>query len=172
VRELADRVLGAPPSGQRQAVIDAYLPALNLQADPGRGKKVYQERCISCHRLGGEGHALGPDLVTVKNTGKEKLLVNILDPNREVRPEYVSYIVETDDGESYVGLIVNETSTSITVRQAYGKEDMVPRLRIRKMRSQGQSLMPEGLEAGLTTQGFADLLEYIERARPEAQPDR
>jgi putative membrane-bound dehydrogenase-like protein len=172
VRELADRVLGASASGQRQAVIDAYLPALNLQADPGRGKKVYQERCISCHRLGGEGHALGPDLVTVKNTGKEKLLVNILDPNREVRPEYVSYIVETDDGESYVGLIVNETSTSITVRQAYGKEDMVPRLRIRKMRSQGQSLMPEGLEAGLTTQGFADLLEYIERARPEAQPDR
>jgi len=40
--------------------------------------------------------ALGPDLVTVKNTGKEKLLVNIIDPNREVRPEFASYIIENE----------------------------------------------------------------------------
>jgi len=52
------------------------------------------------------------------------------------------------------------------VRQAYGKEDIVPRSQIRKMRSQGQSLMPEGLEVGLTPQDLADLLEYIETAGP------
>jgi putative membrane-bound dehydrogenase-like protein len=164
VSELAGKALGAPAAGQRQDVIDAYLPALNLAGDPPRGRKVYEERCISCHRLGGEGHAVGPDLVTVKNTGKEKLLVNILDPNREVRPDYISYVVETDDGESLVGLLANETSTSITVRQPYGKDDVVPRSHIRRMRSQGQSLMPEGLETGLSPQGLADLLQYIETA--------
>jgi putative heme-binding domain-containing protein len=104
--------------------------------------------------------------VTVKNTGKEKLLVNIVDPNREVRPDFISYVVETKDGESLVGLVANETSTTVTVRQAYGKEDIVPRAQIRKMRSQGQSLMPEGLEAGLTPQDLANLLEYIETAGP------
>jgi putative membrane-bound dehydrogenase-like protein len=167
VRQLAEQVLGTAPEGQRQNVIDAFLPALNLRPDAAAGKKIYEERCISCHRLGGQGHALGPDLVTVKNTGKEKLLVNILDPNREVRPEFMSYVVETKDGESLVGLVANETSTTVTVRQAYGKEDILSRSQIRKMRSQAQSLMPEGLEAGLAPQDLANLIEYIETAEPE-----
>ncbi len=164
VRELAERVLVAAPAGQRQVVINAFMPALSLQGNAAKGRKIYQERCSFCHRLGGEGHAVGPDLVTVKNTGKEKLLVNILDPNREVRPEFVSYVVQTKDDDSFVGLIANETSTTITVRQAYGKEDVLSRSKIRTMRSQGQSLMPEGLEVGLVPQDLADLLEYIEKA--------
>jgi putative heme-binding domain-containing protein len=164
VRDLAGKVLGLPASGARQKIIDAFIPALELKGDPARGHKLYRDRCISCHRLGGEGFALGPDLVTVKNTGKEKLLVNILDPNREVRPEFASYLVETKDDESLIGIIAAETGTAITLRQAYGKEDVVQRSNIRRTQSQGQSLMPEGLEAGMTQQDVADLLEYIERA--------
>lgn len=164
VRDLAARTLAAAPSGTRQQVIDSYSGALGTKGDPARGRKIYQERCISCHRLGGEGFALGPDLVTVKNTGREKMLVNILDPNREVRPEFVSYLVETKDDESYLGLVTVETGSSITLRQAYGKETVLPRSTIRKMQSQGQSLMPEGLEAGLSAQDLADLLEYVETA--------
>jgi putative heme-binding domain-containing protein len=97
-------------------------------------------------------------------------MVNILDPNREVRPDYLSYVVETDDGESLVGLVANETSISVTVRQAYGKEDVIPRSRIRRMRSQAQSLMPEGLEAGLSAQGLADLLQFIETSCASKTP--
>ena len=53
---------------------------------------------------------------------------------------------------------------SVTMRQAYGREDVIPRASIAKMQSQGNSLMPEGLEAGLRPQDLADLLEYIETA--------
>ena len=164
VRKLAAKVLGAKTSGTRQQVVDAFMPALNLKGDSAHGKKVYEERCLSCHRLGGEGHALGPDLVTVKTTGKEKILVNVLDPNREVRPEFVSYLVETKGDDSLIGLVVNETAGAVTLRQPYGKEDVINRADIRRMQSQGQSLMPEGLEAGLTPQDLADLIEYIENA--------
>jgi len=164
VRELAAKVLSAPPASTRQQVIDSFLAAIDLKGDGIHGKKIYQDRCISCHRLGGEGHALGPDLVTVKNSGREKMLVNILDPNREVRPDYISYVVETKDGESYIGLVANETSTTVTIRQAYGKENVINRSEIKKMQSQGQSLMPEGLEAGLKLRDLADLMEYIEQA--------
>ena len=164
IRQLADKVLAAKPATTRQQVIDAFMPALNLKGDPAHGKKIYEERCVSCHRLGGEGHALGPDLVTVKNSGPEKMLVNILDPNREVQPAYVSYLVETKDDESLIGIIANETATTVTLRQAYSKEDVIPRSKIKKMQSQGQSLMPEGLEAGLAPKDFADLLRYIETA--------
>ena len=169
IREITARVLGAKVAGTRQQVIDSFLPALGLKGNTVRGRKIYEERCISCHRLGGEGFALGPDLVTVKNTGREKLLVNILDPNREVRPDYVSYVVETKDDESLIGIIAAETGSSVTVRQAFGKEDVISRARIKKMQSQGQSLMPEGLEAGLSPQDLADLLEWIENADAAAK---
>jgi putative heme-binding domain-containing protein len=164
VRALAVKVFGTKPVSTRQQVIDTYMPAINMKGDVAKGKKIYEERCISCHRSSGEGSALGPDFVTVKSTGKEKLLTNIIDPNREVRPEYVAYVVETGAEDSLVGLVVNETAASVTLRQAYGKETVIPRVDIAKMRSQGQSLMPEGLEANLTPQDFANLLEYISTA--------
>jgi putative heme-binding domain-containing protein len=164
VHQLATKVLAAKPASTRQQVIDIFMPALNLKGDTAYGKKIYQERCISCHRLGGEGFALGPDLVSVKNTGKEKILTNIIDPNAEVRPEFVAYVVETKDDESLLGLVVNETATSVTLRQAYGKEDVISRSNITSMKSQGQSVMPEGLEAGLAPQSLADLLDYISTA--------
>jgi putative membrane-bound dehydrogenase-like protein len=161
VKQLAAKVLGVQKVSSRQQVIDAFMPAVDLKGDPVHGKKIYQERCISCHRIGGEGFALGPDLVTVKNSGKDKMLVNILDPSREVRPDLVSYEVDTKDDESYIGLIANENATAVTLRQAYGKENVIKRSDIKKMTSQGQSLMPEGLEAGLKPQDLADLMEYI-----------
>lgn len=164
VRQFALKVLDAQSTSTRQEVIDSYMPALTLKGDVESGKKIYSERCLSCHRIGSEGFLLGPDMVTVKSTGREKILVNIIDPNSEVRPEYVGYVVETSDDESLIGLIANETATAVTVRQAYGREDVIQRASIIKMQSQGQSIMPEGLEADLTPQQMADLLEYIETA--------
>jgi putative membrane-bound dehydrogenase-like protein len=164
VRELAAKVLTVAAANKRQQVIDAYQPALQLAGDAAKGKEVYTKLCISCHRLGGEGFALGPDLVTVKNTGKEKMLVNILDPNREVAPNYLAFEVETKDGESSVGIIASETTSSLTLRQAFGKENVILRSDMKSRRSLGQSLMPEGLEQGLTPQDFANLLEYITTA--------
>jgi putative heme-binding domain-containing protein len=164
VRELAAKVLGSQSGGARAAIIEQFLPALRLRGDAAHGRKIYEERCVSCHRAAGEGASLGPDFVTLKTTGREKILTNLIDPNAEVRPEFVAYVVETRDDETLMGLVVNETATSITVRQAYGRETVVPRANILKMTSQGLSLMPEGLEAGLSAQDMADLLEFIETA--------
>jgi len=164
VSELAAKVLAAATTSTRQQVVDAFRPALNLPGDSAHGKKIYEERCLSCHRLGGEGYALGPDLISVKTAGNDKTLLNILDPNAEVRPEFTGYVVDTKDENTFVGLLVNETARSVTVRQAYGKEDVIPRGNISSLRSQGLSLMPEGLESGLTPQDMADLLECIATA--------
>ena len=164
VRQLAIQVLGETSPNQRQTVIDAYQPALSLAGEAAKGREIYLARCSSCHRLGGAGFALGPDLVTVKNTGKDKLLVNILDPSREVAAQYIAFQVDTKDGESQIGIIANETTSSITLRQAYGKEDVIQRSTMKAMKSQSQSLMPEGLEVGLSHQDFANLLEYISTA--------
>jgi len=161
VRQLAGKVLATATTSSKQPIIDGYAASLTMNGDVARGRKIYQERCISCHRAGGGGFVLGPDLITVKTTGKEKLLTNIVDPNREVRPEFAAFTIETKDDESYVGLVVNQTSAAVTLRQAYGKEDVIPRASITKIQSHGLSVMPEGLEQNLATQDMADLLEYV-----------
>lgn len=159
VRALAVKALPADARG-REALIAAFQPALELSGDAARGRLIYQQRCSSCHRLGGEGFAIGPDLTTVRNDGKAKTLVNIIDPNREVAPNYVAFLVETRSGDSVVG-VVTETASAVTVRQPFGKETTILRPDIRRIESQRLSLMPEGLEQGLKPQDFADLLEWV-----------
>ncbi len=165
IRERALKLFGAP-AASRESVVKALLPALQLRGDIAKGKGLFTERCASCHRAGKEGFALGPDLVSVKNTGAEKLLVNILDPNRELAPQFMAFTVETKDDESLAAIIANETTTHVTLRMANGIEKTLPRTAIRGMKSSGQSLMPEGLEQNLTPRGLADLLQFIASLQP------
>ena len=159
VRQLATKLLSAPRP--RDQVIAQFQPALQLTGDAARGHLIYQQRCAQCHHLGGEGFSVGPDLTTIRNDGKAKAMVNILDPNREVAANYVAYVVETRSGESLLGILAGETATSVTVRQPFGKDTVILRSDIKRVESQQLSLMPEGLEEGLKPQDVADLLEFI-----------
>lgn len=159
VRKLAAKLL-KPAGGGIEAAIKALQPALDLEGDAKKGHEIYLQRCISCHHLGGEGFAVGPDLTTVRNDGKAKTLVNIVDPNREVAPNYVAYTVETRSGESLVG-VISETASGVTVHQPFGKDTTVLRSDIKRIESQHMSLMPEGIADGLKPQDMADLLEFI-----------
>jgi putative heme-binding domain-containing protein len=161
IREQAVKVLGRAATPERQAVVEAFESALSLKGDSANGRRTFQARCATCHKLGSEGHALGPDLATVKSGGKEKLIVAILDPNREVAPNFLSYAIETKDGESLSGVLASESANSVTLRMAGGAESVIARANIASLQSQGRSLMPEGLEEGLKPQDMADLLEFI-----------
>ncbi|MDQ3440793.1 MAG: c-type cytochrome [Planctomycetota bacterium] len=167
VKQLAEQIL-AVSTQPREAVIENFRPALALNGDAKRGQAVYQKLCISCHKLGNEGFALGPDLTTVRNAGREKLLMNILDPSREVQPNFVSYQIDTSDGDSVLGVLVSDTPAGIVLRQAFGKETTIGRDKIKKMSSDGRSVMPDGLEAGMTPRDMADLLTFIEGFTPSA----
>ncbi|MGH7945472.1 MAG: PVC-type heme-binding CxxCH protein, partial [Opitutaceae bacterium] len=160
VQSLATQVI-AQTGGNRQKAVDDYTPALALKPDAAHGKKIFTAACVACHRFDGQGFELGPDLMTVKNGGKEKLLTSILDPNREVDPKYVFFQIETKDAGTLLGAIVDETPGTITLKQAYGSQTTVARNNIVSMKSLGQSMMPEGLETSLSKQDMADLLEYI-----------
>ena len=106
----------------------------------------------------------GPDLVTVRTAGREKLLTSILQPNAEVAPQFIAFQVETRDGENYSAIIANETPSHVTLRMASGRDLTIPRTQVKGMTSSGQSLMPEGLAAGLSPQSVADLLEFLAAA--------
>lgn len=155
-----------PPEPAPADVLKTFQPALGMAGDATKGKAIYLERCASCHRAGTDGYPLGPDFVTVKAGGKEKLLTSIVQPNAEVAPQYIAFQVETRDDENYSAIIANETTLHVTLRMANGQEVTLPRSKVKGMKSSGQSLMPEGLVAGLSVQSVADLLEFVVQAEP------
>lgn len=161
LREWALGLLGPASLETRQQVIQNSSAALELQGDAKQGGALYLEQCSQCHRLEGEGFRVGPDLETVRGDGKEKLLTSILDPNREVAPQYLSYLVELKEGEILTGIVLAEDSHAVTLLQARGIQRELQRSRIRSIRRLNQSLMPEGLEVGLTPQDLADLLAFL-----------
>jgi putative heme-binding domain-containing protein len=142
-------------------VVDAHRRVLEMQGDPARGKASFQKICAACHRVEGVGYEIGANLATLKNRGAEAILVNVLDPNREVNPQYVNYVLVTDDGRTLTGTIAAETATSVTLKRAEGATDTVLRVNIEELTSTGQSIMPEGLEKQLDAQGLADVIAYL-----------
>ena len=88
----------------------------------------------------------------------------MLDPNREVNPQYLNYAVLTTDGRQLTGMIAAETATSITLKRADNATDTVLRIDIEQLKSTGMSLMPEGMEKQIDQQTMADLLEFLKVA--------
>ncbi|HEY0551473.1 MAG TPA: c-type cytochrome, partial [Verrucomicrobiae bacterium] len=150
----------------RSEIVKKFRGALDLNGDAARGHTLYQQRCITCHRSGAEGSMVGPDLASVANGGKEKLLTSILDPNAEVAAAFLAYSIETKTGESILGVIAGENPLSLMMKTASGETNRIGRENISSMRGTDKSLMPEGLEEGLSAQDVADLLEFVTQAKP------
>src|SRR5207237_2166696 len=117
--------------------------------------------CSVVDRPGNVGTEIGPDLATLQNRGAETMLLNVLDPNREVNPQYVNYILVTTEGRSITGLVAAETATSVTLKRQENATDTVLRANIEELKSTGLSIMPEGLEKQLDQQAVADLIAYM-----------
>jgi len=164
VREHAEKLFGGANS-PRNEVLARYQSALSLAGDATRGDKVFERECMACHRLGERGNQVGPNLALIRNRTGAALLEAILDPNREVQPTYVSYIVVDDSGRTLTGLILAETANSITLGRDKGVTETILKQNIEQIKSSGQSLMPEGLEKTVDPQGLADLLAFLKQVQ-------
>lgn len=145
----------------RSDVVASYHESLNLAADTGRGKVVFQKQCSSCHRVEKVGNEIGPNLAAMKARGPEAILLNVLDPNREVNPQYLNYNVITTDGLTISGMIESEGPTSLVLRQSDGTAKTVLRSEIEEITNTHKSLMPEGLERTINHQDMADLVAFL-----------
>jgi putative heme-binding domain-containing protein len=105
---------------------------------------------------------LGPDLLTVAAAGRESVLTNILDPDREVAPRFAAWTARLKNGDEVNGLLVAESPDTLRLRLAGGVEQTIARDEVETLNSAGSSLMPSGLEEGLTPAQMADLLRFIE----------
>ena len=149
----------------RKKVLDDYRSALSLKGDAARGKKVFEQNCMTCHKVGSSGHDVGPNLATIQNATPETLLIQMIDPNREVLANYTQYIVVLESGRVVTGIIVSESPTSITLKRAENVKETILRQNIDEITGTGKSLMPEGLEQKINKQQMQDLITYLQQLK-------
>jgi putative heme-binding domain-containing protein len=146
----------------RRKVVESYKEALALKPDIAKGKMLFAKHCAACHRLDDVGQEVGANLkAALGNKTKEALLVDILDPSREVDSRFVNYRVTTSSGLTITGILAVESPSSITLRRAEKAEDTILRNQIDTIEATAKSLMPDEFEKLMTKQEVADLIEYL-----------
>lgn len=157
-----EKILAGLIDPNRRKLLDRYRAALPRAGDLERGKAIFVKTCATCHKLGGVGQNVGPDLASRKDKSPDSLLVALLDPNRSVEPKYVAYVAVTSDGRSYNGILADESAAGLALVGAKGERVELRRSQIEELTSTGRSLMPQGLEKDLSPQAIADVIAYIQ----------
>lgn len=127
----------------------------------GKGKTLYQNNCGACHRLFDTGGSIGPDLTGYDRDNLNSMLLNIIDPNADIREGYVIHRIVTTDGRTLEGKIVSRNGNAITLQSLGGKDMVLTASQVKEMKAQQSSVMPERLLDRLTDQEVKDLFAYI-----------
>ena len=164
VREDARALLTQRPE-DRERVLSEYGQALAKPGDADRGREVFESVCAKCHRFNGVGKAVGPDLEEVHNRPAEVLLADILMPSETISSGYEAYVVQTATGGTLEGVMGPQTSTTVTLRQEEGREQVIRRQDIVDFFAADLSAMPGDLEQQVDIRQMSDLLAYLKAAR-------
>ena len=163
----AGLVLTGAVFGQESHAVREYRDyAMRRDGNVERGKALFSSGgkagCAQCHTVDGAGGKAGPDLFAVGDKfPRRELIAAILEPSATIAVGYGATIVETKSGETFYGVIKQADGEFTALMGADGKLVRVPTASIREQRGSPVSLMPEGLQAALSLQEFADLVEYL-----------
>lgn len=129
-----------------------------------RGRRLFHGEklaCARCHRIHGEGMALGPDLSNLVHRDLASVRQDIEFPNATLNPDHPASLLEMKSGETVTGILRREEAGHYVVAHAGGPELRVARADVRAVLPAGRSLMPEGLWAALSAGEQRDLLAFL-----------
>lgn len=132
--------------------------------DVGRGRRIFfsnEAACSSCHAVGTEGGTIGPDLTTIGLVrSPHDLLEAVLFPSSSMVPDFQTYIVETKD-DLLSGIIGREVGGTITLHTGAEESRTLDRDDVIAMDPSPISVMPEGLDSGLSDGEVNDLITFL-----------
>jgi putative membrane-bound dehydrogenase-like protein len=131
-----------------------------IQGDLGRGRVLFDRLCGTCHRLHGNGGAIGPDLTGSGRDNLDYLLENVIDPSASVSADFRMMVVAMNDGRVLNGLLKEQSPRTITL-QTQTEAIVLERSAIAGLRPSPSSLMPDGLLDSLNSQETRDLIAYL-----------
>jgi len=163
IRKQAQQLLSSSPNEKRADVLQKFEKARTLAGDVAHGQEIFKKQCANCHKHQNIGTEFGPKLSALQDKSVSFLFPAILDPNRSVDARYRSWTAVTKQGKQVVGMIAEETATSITIAQADGRKITILRNDLEFLKSSTLSFMPEGLEKDITPQDLADVMSFIRK---------
>jgi putative membrane-bound dehydrogenase-like protein len=151
---------------------DAF--AAGHDGDINKGKSLFQNAkgvgCIKCHAVSGQGGAVGPDLSAVGTKfNRAQIIESVLYPSKQIEPGYEQTMIRTKDGNVQAGVVRGETDKDVTMYDSAANKIVIRKLDIDVRKISPISVMPEGLQAGLTHQEFADLIAYLQSLKETAK---
>ena len=164
--ERLEKVWGkiAPVAKERAALMKKWKDALTedtlKKADLANGRAVFTKSCASCHKMFGEGQAVGPELTGSQRANLDYVLENVIDPSAVVPREYKLVNFTTTDDRVISGIVVNETKDAVTIRTT-NEQLVLPVGDIAARKPTNLSIMPEGLFDAMKPDEVRDLVAYL-----------
>jgi putative heme-binding domain-containing protein len=171
---LAKLLEGLPKVDERINKAIAARAADFSKASPNaeRGVAVFQKNCAACHQIAGKGNRVGPQLDGAGNRGVERLLEDVLDPNRNVDVNFRATILALDDGQVVNGIIVREEGPVLVLVDSKGAEQRIAKSKIEQRTQTKLSPMPANVIDLLSPQELNDLLAYLLQQRKPGEANR
>lgn len=148
--------------------LEAWIKLLSVPGDAAAGRRLFfmpaGPRCAACHQHDGRGGRIGPDLTNIsRSNNREQIIASILQPSREVAPHYQPWTLITDDGKTHIGLRQPQGGDNgvETYVDSAGNEFKLPSETIEVREASEKSIMPDGLQAGLTIEDLRDLVTFL-----------
>ena len=134
--------------------------AMNMPSDAKKGKTIFETNCISCHKMGGKGADIGPDLSLIKKKfDKKNMLDAIINPSASLAFGYEPWMISTQSG-SYYGFLLADAK-QIILKDLTGKRNIIKAYEVTSRVQQKNSLMPEPTSMGLKEKDLSDLTGYL-----------
>jgi putative heme-binding domain-containing protein len=152
------------PSAQAQ--IDQLLDQRRLtfrRSSPNaeRGKKIFMTNCTVCHQIDGQGKLVGPQLDGIGNRGPDRLIEDVLDPNRNVDPAFRFSTITLKDGRIITALQKRADGDTLTFVDTTGKEFTVQKSDITERLESKASLMISNFSEIIPPNDFNDLIAFL-----------
>jgi putative heme-binding domain-containing protein len=131
------------------------------------GKQLFTvSSCVACHKLGGVGNEIGPDLTKIdpKQDKPIEILRDVLEPSLRINEKYQTFAFDLKSGKTIMGLVIEETPEVVKVMEnplAKAEATVVKKSEIDERRKVPVSTMPKGLLDKLTREEILDLIAYV-----------
>lgn len=156
---------GGGTTAEKAELIKTLMPLTKETGDANLGKATFEKTCMICHTLNGKGGKVGPELTGFGAHPKNEILVAIADPNASVEANFRLWLIKTNDGIVIQGRLESESATTVELLDTTANKHVVERKDIKIMKTDNQSIMPEGLTEKMTPDELKGLLEYISQSK-------
>lgn len=158
--------LAAPDDAVRQTITNRVGTWRFIRPNAAHGAEVFTKNCAICHSIDGHGAIVGPNLDGIGNRGLDRVVEDILDPNRNVDPAFRYSTLFLKDGTVFTGLQRRDNGDTLTFTDSTGKEVTVPKADITKRTESKSSLMPSNFADVIPQTDFYDLVAYLLSHKP------